>query len=92
MIIEDSIYQASVLYTRTIPSIFNFFQDWKYIQICFEVLIGLLAIENQPIHRSLKKCFELLFHRPEHMVVQIDHQAFLTCLLDPLDCFRLAYW
>jgi hypothetical protein len=90
---REHVYQATVLYTRTVPSLFTFFQDWKYIQICCEVLTGLLATSARPIRDSLKKCFESLFRMPEPMVVQTGHYTFKPCLVsDPSDCFQLAYW
>lgn len=90
---REHIFYMTVQYTRTIPSLFTFFQDWKYIQICCEVLTGLLAVEDRPVRRGLKECFDPLFRQPQHMVVQINHDTFQTCSVqDRSDCFRLAYW
>jgi len=89
---RDHIYQTAVGYTRTIPSLFTLFQDCKYIQICWEVLNGLLASGDRLPHQSLEQCFERLFSRPEHLVIQTEHQIFRQCsVVDPRECFRLGY-
>lgn len=90
--VREQIYHTTILYTRTIPSLFTFFQDWKYIQLCVEVLTGLLTVEDRPIHCSLRKCFESLF-RPRETIVQTGHTIFQKCLIqEHSDRFSLAYW
>ncbi|KAK5246706.1 hypothetical protein LTS13_006409 [Exophiala xenobiotica] len=67
--------------------------DWKYIQICCEVLSGLLAVEDRARRDSLKSRFEVLFHQPQPMVIQTSHALFQTFLIqDRSECFQLAYW
>jgi hypothetical protein len=86
------IYHSTVVYNRTIPSLFTFFQDLKYIQICHEVLVRLLAIEDRPRHSGLKECFKSLF-RPQQVLIQVGNSTFLTSLAhNNVDDFALAYW
>lgn len=90
---REHIYHTIVLYNLTIPSLYTFFQDWKYIGIICEVLKSLLSDDQKPRKDSLERSFQLLFSPSWSPVIQTSHNTFVSCQL-PASLYRfdLAFW
>ncbi|KAK5073276.1 hypothetical protein LTR51_005918 [Lithohypha guttulata] len=91
---REHIYQTIIESKRTVPSLFTFFEDLKYVRLCRAVLKRLVTPDKYlPKGSSLQTCFQRLFQTSLGTTIQTDHHAFQPPGPIPFEFqFMLAYW
>ncbi|KAK5291042.1 hypothetical protein LTR99_010958 [Exophiala xenobiotica] len=85
-------FSETAKYPKTIPSFYTFFEDFKYIMLCSEVLKYILSARELPKGSTLRTCFYEIYQFSQQMVTQIGAADFVRAPTEShRDAFLWAY-
>ncbi|KAK7894597.1 hypothetical protein LTR67_006358 [Exophiala xenobiotica] len=81
-------FSETAKYPKTIPSFYTFFEDFKYIMLCSEVLKYILSARELPKGSTLRTCFYDIYQFSRQIVTQTGATEFVRA---PSESHRDAF-
>lgn len=74
-----------------VPSLYTFFEDFKYLESCAHCIKRLFGASKGSIHATMKQMFVAPPDMRDNCLIQTSESTFRRARMDSAECFNLGY-